>query len=122
MAEFKQAVKKRIQDKQRQYDALLQNLSSGTLPPDVVADVGQKMQAIKVEIAALSSAEPPHDFTADTVKAWLESLRKAPDAAAVHLLIERIDVLQDAEKAKTVFNVQSTLKTVLRKNGCGGRI
>lgn len=44
------------------------------------------------------------------------------DAAAVHLLIERIDVLQDAEKEKTVFNVQSTLKTVLRKNGCGGAI
>ena len=122
MAEFKQAVKKRIQDKQRQYDALLQNLSSGTLPPDVVADVGQKMQAIKGEIAALSSAELPHDFTTDTVKAWLESLRKSPDAAAVHLLIERIDVLQDAEKAKTVFNVQSTLTTVLRKNGCGGAI
>ena len=118
MVEFKQALKKRIAERQRQYDALMANLSSGALPPEVVADIGQQMQALKVEIATLEQTEPPKDFTADTIKAWLESIKAAPDEDAIHLLIERIDV--GAEKNKAAFNMKSTLKTVLRKTGCGG--
>lgn len=149
MTEFKQAVKKRIHEKQAQYDALMNNMAGGALPAEVLADMGRRMQEIKAEIAALEQAQPPKDFTADTVQGWLHSLRGAPDRAAVRLLIERIDVLpatEDAggiggaapnnqlaamdshkhclqvEKEKTAFNIQSTLKTVLRNNGCGGRI
>ena len=118
MVEFKQALKKRIAERQRQYDALMANLSSGALPPEVVADIGQQMQVLKVEIATLEQTEPPKDFTADTIKAWLESIKAAPDEDAIHLLIERIDV--GAEKNKAAFNMKSTLKTVLRKTGCGG--
>lgn len=120
MVEFKQALKKRIAERQRQYDALMANLSSGALPPEVVADIGQQMQVLKVEIATLEQTEPPKDFTADTIKAWLESIKAAPDEDAIHLLIERIDV--GAEKNKAAFNMKSTLKTVLRKTGCGGSI
>ena len=120
MVEFKQALKKRIAERQRQYDALMANLSSGALPPEVVADIGQQMQALKVEIATLEQTEPPKDFTADTIKAWLESIKAAPDEDAIHLLIERIDV--GAEKNKAAFNMKSTLKAVLRKTGCGGGI
>lgn len=118
MTEFKQALKKRIQEKQAQYDALMQNLASGTLPAEVVADIGERMQDIKAEIAALEATEPPKDFTVDTIHNWLKSIKEAPDTEAVHLLIERIDVRPPEEdKEKTAFNIQSTLKTVLRKNG-----
>ena len=68
----------------------------------------------------LEQTEPPKDFTADTIKAWLESIKAAPDEDAIHLLIERIDV--GAEKNKAAFNMKSTLKTVLHKTGCGGGI
>lgn len=122
MIEFKQAIKKRVQSKQNQYDALMRNLAAGALPPDIVADVGQQMQEIKREIAALEATEPPKDFTADTINAWLEGIKAAPNREAVRLLIERIDVQQDKEKEKTAFKMQSTLKTVLRNNGCGGQI
>ena len=126
MTEFKQAVKKRIREKQAQYDALMSNMAGGTLPTEVLTDMGRRMQEIKAEIATLEQAQPPKDFTAETVQGWLQSLRNAPDQAAVRLLIERIDVLPAAENAddkeKTVFNIQSTLKTVLRNIGCGSRI
>lgn len=144
MTEFRQAVKKRIHEKQAQYDALMNNMAGGALPAEVLADMGRRMQEIKAEIAALEQAQPPKDFTSDTVQGWLHSLRGAPDRAAVRLLIERIDVLPAAEdaggiggaapnnqlaamdshkhrlqveKEKTAFNIQSTLKTVLRNNG-----
>lgn len=120
MDEFKQALKKRIEEKQRQYSALMKNLASGALPDEIIADIGQQMKELKAEITALEHTEPPKDFTVDTIRAWLEAIKAAPDAEAVHLLIERMDVKPDGEKEKTAFNIQSTLKTVLRKHGCGG--
>ena len=123
MTEFKQALKKRIAAKQAQYDALLKNLASGVLPAEVVADIGTQMQGIKSEIAALEATEPPKDFTVDTIRAWLENIKAAPDRDAVRLLIERMDVQPDeGEKEKTTFSIHSTLDAVLRKNGCGGQI
>ena len=123
MTEFKQALKKRIAAKQAQYDALLKNLASGVLPAEVVADIGNQMQEIKAEIAALEATEPPKDFTVDMIKTWLDSIKAAPDREAVRLLIERMDVQPDEEeKEKTTFSIHSTLDAVLRKNGCGGQI
>ena len=47
-------------------------------------------------------------------------LKASADEKAVHLLIERIDIVQ--KEAKTDFNMQSTLKSVLGELGCEGRI
>ena len=121
MTEFKRALKKRIREKQDQYNSLMQNLSSGTLPAEVVSDIGTRMNELKAEIAALEATEPPKDFTMDHIRQWLESIKAAPDRKAVRLLIERIDVKAE-EKEKTAFSIQSTLNTVLSKNGCGGQI
>ncbi len=117
MIEFKDALKRRMDEKQGQYDALMRNLSSAALPAEVVADIGEQMRDIKAEIETLKTTEPPKDFTTEQVHAWLESLRAAPDDKAIHLLIERIDI-----KNKTEINITSTLKSVLSKTGCGGRI
>ena len=113
--DFNNAVKNRVQEKQAQYDTLMSNLSTGELPPEVVADIGTRMKALKNEMDALREAEPPKDYTIEQIEAWLNSLKNAPDEKAVHLLIERIEVL-----TKTDFNVTSTLKSVLGENGCGG--
>ncbi len=117
MAEFKAVLKKRINEKEEQYNALLQNLSSGALPPAVLTDLGKKMQKIKEEIESLKATEPPKEFAAPVVLSWLENLKNHPDDEAVRLLIERIDV-----KSTTDFNMHSTLKSVVGKIGCGGRI
>lgn len=117
MEEFKAVLKKRVSEKQKEYDSLMKNLSSGELPGEVVADIGEQMKALKTEIAALQETEPPKDFTVEQIRTWLESIKSEPDERAVRLLIERIDI-----KNKTEFNIQSTLNTVLGKNGCGGRI
>lgn len=119
MDEFKQVLRQQIQTKQREYDTLLKNLSTGALPQEVVADIGRRMQQIKEEIETLKNTEPPKDFTVEQIKAWLEAIKKAPDERAIHLLIERIDVTQ--KEPKTDFNVASTLKSVLGEHGCGGR-
>lgn len=97
MEEFKQALNARVKAKQQEYDTLMKNLSSGVLPAEVVSDIGQQMQGIKTEISALKATEPPKDFTTDTIKVWLESIKAAPDESAVHLLIERIDIADKPE-------------------------
>ena len=111
---FNTAIKKKINDKQAQYETLMSNLSSHELPPEVVADIGRRMKNLRDEMDALRETEPPKDYTVEQIEAWLASLKNAPDEKAVHLLIERIDVID-----KTAFNITSTLKTVLGENGCG---
>ena len=114
VASFKAAINRQIADKEEQYNNLMTNLSSGALPAEVVADLGNRMQEIKAEIEALRNTEPPKDYSIETIKNWLKSLKEAPDREAVQLLIERIDI-----KNKAVFSVESTLKTVLGEIGWG---
>ena len=97
----------------------MKNLSTGALPPAVVADIGEQMQTIKAEIAQLWETTPPTDLFNYQIKAWLEVLKASADEKAIHLLIERIDATP--EEAKTDFNMQSTLKSVLGEIGCGDR-
>lgn len=117
MEEFKAALVKRIRQKKNQYDALMKNLSSTVLPPEVLTDIGRQMKELKAEITALEATEPPKDFTVNQVYAWLDSLRSTPDEKAVRLLVERIDI-----NTKTEFSITSTLNSVLGETGCGGRI
>ena len=115
MDEFNTALKKRISEKRKEYDGLLQKMTQIDLPADVSQSIANRMHEINEEIAVLEGAEPPKDFTVDTIKAWLESLKATPDEKAIHLLVERIDV-----KQKTDINISSTLKSVLSEHGCGG--
>lgn len=41
--DFNKALQKRMEAKQVEYDALMKNLSTGALPPAVVADIGEQM-------------------------------------------------------------------------------
>ena len=93
------------------------NLRSGTLPPQVVSDIGQQMQGLLDEISSLKETPPPQDFTTNQITAWLEALKAAADEKAIHLLIERIDV-----KGETKLSITSTLNSVLGEIDCGGRI
>lgn len=115
--ECKAVLKKKIAEKQHEYDNLMKNLSSGTLPAQVVSDIGNRMNEIKDEITCLENTQPPKDFTIDTVRAWLESLKANPDEKAMHLLIERIDVDQSKDKEKTDISIHSTLTSVLGNHG-----
>lgn len=47
-----------------------------------MTDIGTQMQEIKAEIAALKATEPPKDFTVQTIRDWLESIKAAPDREA----------------------------------------
>lgn len=120
--EHNSTIAKQTEVKQRQIDALVNNLASGALPPEVVKDIGDKISALKQEMEVLATSEPPRDFTTEQIIAWLRSIREAPDQTAVRLLIERIEVRKDKEKATTEFEVISTLNSVVGKSGCGGRI
>jgi site-specific DNA recombinase len=112
---FKKQVKQKINEKQSKIDALMGNLSSGVLPAEVLTKIGEQIKELDGQIKALKEAEPPKDYTVPQIKAWLQSLKKAPDEKAIHLLIERIDI-----KNKTEVNITSTLTSVLGENGCGG--
>ena len=114
---FNAVLKKRINEKQYAYDALMKNLASGALPPEVVSDIGAQMSKLKTDIAVLEATQPPQDYTLETIRQWLEALKANPDEQAIHLLVERISI-----KPKTVSNIQSTLNTVLGNIGCGDGI
>lgn len=96
---------------------MLDNLATMKMPPAVVEDIGQRMQAIKDEIEALRDTPPPRDFTTEQITAWLEALKAAPDEKAIHLLIQRIEV-----KPKTDISISSMLSSVLGEHGRGDRI
>lgn len=115
--DFKKILKQKIAEKERQYNALMNNMSAVALSPALVADIAARMQSLKEEIEALRNTEPPKDYTEETVKNWLESLKACQDDKAIRLLVERVEI-----KNKTEINVTSTLETVLCKIGCGGRI
>lgn len=119
---FKAATDAKIEEKQKQYDALLANLSTGKLPGTVVQDIGNEMELLKAEMEALSKAEPPKDYTVDTVGAWLDSIKAAPDDKVIHLLVERIDVDNSGQKETTEVHVTSTLTSVVGNSGCGDKI
>ena len=108
---FMAAVSKEIRQKQREYDNILNNMSSTVFPPEVISDISQKLQRLRQEISALENAEPPEDYSVDTITDWLKSIAAAPDRKAVRLLIERIDVRSDENN--TDYKVSSTLQSVL---------
>ena len=112
--DFNTILKRKISEKQKRYDTLMNNLSSGVLPAEVVSDIGVEMKSIKEEIEKLQATEPPKDYTVEQIRMWLNSLKNFPDETAIHLLIERIDI-----KNKTEINIRSTLNSVLGETGCG---
>jgi len=103
-------VKKQIAQKQNEYDNLMKNLSAATFTPEIIQDLNNRMKALKAEIETLATAEPPEEYSTNTILEWLKAIKAAPDQRAVHLLIERVDVSSDQEK--TDVNVISTLTSV----------
>ena len=115
---FEAARKKQITEKQATYDNLMKNMMSGVLSPEVMKDINDRMTAIKGEIETLEKAEPPKDYTMETILEWLESIKKAPDQRAVELLIKKITVSR--ENNKTDFKIESNLKSVCVEMVAGG--
>ena len=122
MGEFKAAMAERIKSKRLEYENLMGNLMAGKLPSSVVESIGQRMEALQMEIDALEATEPPRDYTPDLIDGWLEKIKKAPTEQAVKLFIERIETEPSADKKSTTVScIYSTLSTVVGKTGCGGR-
>ncbi len=107
---FEAARRKQIAEKQATYDNLMKNMMSGVLSQEVMKDINDRMTAIKGEIETLEKAEPPKDYTMETILEWLESIKNAPDQRAVELLIKKIIVSR--ENNKTDFKIVSNLKSV----------
>lgn len=122
LSSFYAVLNARIKEKQGKYDALLKNLSAGALPAAVLADVGARMEDLKKEITALKDTTPPEDYTVDTIRQWLNSLKNSPDEKAVQLLISRIDVQElSSVKSNNSLNIHSTLSELLENMVAGVR-
>ena len=112
--DFYSNVRAQISERRAQYDAIVKNLSAAALPAPVVEDLGRKMESLLAEIEALKQLKPDQDLAASHAEKWLDSIAAAPDAQAVRLLIEKIEV-----KNKIEFNIWSTLNSILGITGCG---
>ena len=88
----------------------MKNLSAATFAPEIIQDLNGRLKTLKAEIEALETAEPPEEYSTNTILEWLKAIKAAPDQRAVHLLIERVEVSSDQEK--TDVNVVSTLTSV----------
>ena len=116
--EFKKALDKQIEDKEKQYENLMGNLYAAALPQKIVTDITNRLQMLQDEIDKLKNTEPPKDYTVDMVSQWLLSLQKNPDQRAMRLFISRIEAKKD-EKNNEAFNIESTLKASLEKMVAG---
>lgn len=76
LKDFNYILKKKTQEKQKQYDTLMNNLSSSVLPAEIVSDIGKQMNKIKKEIENLKSTKSPKDYTVDHITKWLNDLKK----------------------------------------------
>ena len=115
--DFMKTINKKVREKEKRYNNLMDTLASGAVNQTVIADITNEMETLKSEIESLKCRKPPKDFTFDYVSQWLEALKANPDEKAIHLLIERIDV-----KSTTDIRITSTLTSVVGKLGCGSRI
>lgn len=106
-----EAVRNEITEKQKQYDGLMQTLTTGGLPVEIISEVGNKMKILKDEIEGLKEQQPPKDYTEDSIKVWLNSIKQSPSPENVHLLVEKIIA------SKTDVHVFSTLTSVVRNLG-----
>lgn len=115
--DFMKTINKKVREKEKRYNNLMDTLASGAVNQTVIADITNEMETLKLEIESLKCRKPPKDFTFDCVSGWLEALKANPDEKAIHLLIERIDV-----KSTTDIRITSTLTSVVGKLGCGSWI
>lgn len=104
--------KSRVAEKEKEYNALMENLATGMLPPSVVASVGERMEQIKKDIETIKSATPPKEMTSELIVNWLKQLQSSDNT--VRLLVSRIDV-----ENKNSIKVSSTLTEFLGNLGCG---
>jgi len=111
---FNKAVKQQTAELQKRIDGYMDTLSLGGLTKEIVEDIGNKITGLKKEITGLQETTPPKDYTVPQIKNWLESLRNTPDEKAIHMLIDKITI------TKTDISIESTLKSVVLENGCGG--
>ena len=103
-------IRQQIAAKQTEYDNLVKNLSAATFAPEIIQDLNNRLKTLRAEIEALETAEPPEEYSTNTILEWLKAIKAAPDRRAVHLLVDRIEVSSDKEK--TDVNVISTLTSV----------
>lgn len=117
---FQKALNDKIQEKEKEYDNVMYNFSSGKLPPELIETFSKKLLTLQEEIEVLKNTKPPVDFSGDLINKWLDSLKKNPDRKAMLTFIDRIEVKRD-ENNKTDLKVESTLKPVLEMMVAGER-
>ena len=108
---FNNATKQEMKDKQKQYGGLMETLTTGGLPAEVIVSVGYKMKILQDEIVGLSEIQPPKDYTEKNIIDWLNNIKQSPSSETVHILVEKITA------NKKEINVFSTLTSFLSNIG-----
>lgn len=109
--QYNQAVKAEAETKQKHYDGLMNNLTTGGLPAEIISDIGKKMKTLKEEINGLVTQRPPKDFTEKSIRDWLKHLKENPSQSDVRLIVEKIVT------NKTEISVYTTLKSIVGNIG-----
>jgi site-specific DNA recombinase len=110
VAKYNLDIRKEISNKQSQYDGLMDTLTTGGLPAEIIAEVGNKMKLLKSEIECLKEQKPPKDYTERCIKDWLSNIRKNPTQADVKFLAEKI--VANKKDAKVFTALTSILRNI----------
>jgi hypothetical protein len=88
----------------------MDTLTTGGLPAEIIAEVGNKMKLLKSEIECLKEQKPPKDYTERCIKDWLSNIRKNPTQADVKFLAEKI--VANKKDAKVFTALTSILRNI----------
>ena len=117
--EFNRQIQKQINEKKRQYDSLMNVLSSGNLSTAVIKSTGDRMDELLKEIETLKTAQPPRYFSPDQIYNWLQEIRNNPDDEAIRLFVDKITITKNPT---TTISIETKLNEVVGNIGCGGTI
>ena len=63
--DFMKTINKKVREKEKRYNNLMDTLASGAVNQTVIADITNEMEVLKSEIESLKCRKPPKDFTFD---------------------------------------------------------
>ncbi len=110
---------KEIDERQKQIDIVMQNMSASVLPPPVLEQMGKQVTQLQEQIAVLrGELERPLTFSKSEIMKYFDAVadleHQSPEVrrATVRRFIERVTIKKNA------VDVESTFTTFLKNNGC----
>lgn len=111
---FEEEKKKKIADIDTKVANLMQNMSSGVLPAEVIQAISQQIESLLKEKKTIADSKPVIVSVPEVYEGWIEKLLVAHREDLPRLLVKRIEIKNGSAIIKSNF------AEFVRSHGCGG--